>query len=219
MQVSSLEDDPATGGALDTGLLLREARQAREDAARLLGEFRILEKYQRYGAVDVAGSYRWDLMLRDGDVDLFVVNPSLDLELALDACTRFVREGDFLRFGFIDSVREKPAWADPQTYPTGFYLGMARHFAGREWKVETWLLAAPSPIQDWILEKMTDTARAAILRLKQLRRAGGLRAGSYDIYRAVLLGGARSPAEVERWLALEGTPAAEATPAEQESKG
>ena len=205
MEEASLADDRAEGDAQSRR---RESRQAREDAAGLLEEFRLLEKWEQHGEAEVGGSYRWDLMLAGNDIDLFVVNPALNLELALAVFTRFVREGDFLAFGFIDSVRRKPAWADPQTYPTGYYLGMARHFRGREWKVETWLLNAPPPCQDWILEQMTDEARDTILRLKQLKRSqgSGFPACSYDIYRAVLLGGATRPEEVQAWLVKEEKP-------------
>jgi hypothetical protein len=116
--------------ALETDALLRESREVHDSAERLLREFRVLEQWQRYGGVELAGGYRWDLMLKS-DVDLYVVNPAAELDLALEIFTHFVRRGDFLAFGFIDSVRRKPTWADPESYPAGFYLGMARHFEGR----------------------------------------------------------------------------------------
>src|SRR5437016_2395555 len=128
------------------------------------------------------------------DIDLNVVNPAFDLELALEVFSTFVRRGEFLRFGFIDSVRAKPEWADPQSYPEGYYLGMAGNFQGREWKVETWLLRSP-PYPGWIEERMTEEGRQTILRLKHLRNSRRFGVSSYDIYRAVLLGNARDMEE------------------------
>ena len=190
--------------AADTDGLLHDSRAVRQSAERLLRDFRLVEQWQQYGDVELAGGYRWDLML-NSDVDLYVVNPAADLDLALEVFTRFVRRGDFLAFGFIDSIRGKPAWADPASYPEGYYLGMARHFEGRERKVETWLLRSPPPRSDWIEREMTDELRRAILHLKHLRSGGELRACSFDIYRAVLLGGARNAAEVSEWLEAMGS--------------
>src|SRR5438874_1904168 len=82
----------------------------------------------------------------------------------------------------------------------GMANGMARHFEEREWKVETWLLRAAPARPDWIEREMTDERRRTILSLKHLRSRGQLRASSYDIYRAVVLGGARDAAETSAWL-------------------
>jgi hypothetical protein len=43
--------------------LVRESQAVREEAGQLLREFRLVERLQLYGEVQVAGSYRWDLML------------------------------------------------------------------------------------------------------------------------------------------------------------
>lgn len=184
---------------LDTDALLHESQMLREDAGALLRDLRLLEQWQAYGHVELAGSYRWDLMLAC-DIDLYVVNPALDLDLALDAFNQFVRRGEFLRFGFIDSVRGKPGWADPQTYPVGYYLGMAREFRGRAWKVETFLLRSPAPFPEWIGERLTPESRGTILRLKHQRSSHSVSVSSYDIYRAVLLGEAGDLEEACEWL-------------------
>jgi hypothetical protein len=105
-----------------------------------------------------------------------------------------------LRFGFIDSVRGKPGWADHESFPQGYMLGMAREFGGREWKVETWLLASAAPRPDWIEERMTDEGRRTILQLKHERNSRQFYASSYDITRAVLLGSATSATEAQEWL-------------------
>jgi hypothetical protein len=192
-------EERSPGEPVDMDALARESRALREAADRLLRELGIVEQWQQYGEVELAGSYRWDLML-GSDIDLYVVNPAADLDLALEIFTRFVRQGNFLAFAFIDSVRGKPVWADPASYPEGYYVGMARNFHGREWKIETWLLRSRLPHPDWLEKALTEDQRRAILRLKHLRNTGHFQAGSYDIYKAVLLGDAASPAEVRQWL-------------------
>ena len=49
---------------VDMEALLRESRAIREEATRLMREFRLVEQFQQYGKVEPAGSYRWDLMMR-----------------------------------------------------------------------------------------------------------------------------------------------------------
>jgi hypothetical protein len=168
-------------------------------------EFQLVEQLQQYGAVEPAGSYRWNLMTRR-DLDFYVINPALDLDVALEALNGFVRRGDFLRFGFIESVRGKPWQATPESYPTGYYLGMAREFGEGDWKVETWFLRSPYPHPDWLLKPMTEEDRRTILRLKHLRNSGHLHCDPFHLYQAVQLGGAKEPEEVHAWLNREAGP-------------
>jgi hypothetical protein len=184
---------------VDMEALLRESRTIREEAIRLMRELRLVEQFQQYGEVEPAGSYRWNLMTRR-DMDFYVINPAIDLDLALEALNGFVRRGDFRRFGFIESVRDKPWQTTPESYPVGYYLGMAREFGGWEWKVETWFLRAPYPHPDWLLKPMTEEARRTILRLKHLRNCGHFNCDGFHLYEAVLLGGARELEEVRAWL-------------------
>ena len=184
---------------VDMEALLRESRAIREEATRLMRELRLVEQFQQYGEVELAGSYRWDLMMRR-DLDFYVINPATDLDLALEVLNGFVRQGEFLRFGFIESVRGKPRQTTPESYPTGYYLGMAREFGEGDWKVETWYLRAPYPHPDWLLKPMTEESRRTILRLKHLRNRGCLHCDGFHLYEAVLLGGAREPEEVRAWL-------------------
>jgi hypothetical protein len=50
---------------------------------------------------------------------------------------------------------------------------------------------------------MTEEARRTILKLKHLKRTRHFSALSYEIYRAMLLGGAKEPEEVAAWLACQ----------------
>lgn len=169
--------------AADTDALIRSSHAIREDASALLRDYLVLEDFGQYGEVRIAGGYRWDLMLAP-DVDLYVINPDLTLELALGAFLHFVRRGDFLWFGFGDSVRAKPAWEVPE----GYFLGMSREFRGRHWKVETWFLRTPLPSFDWLEKPITDQSRQVILELKREKLLGRLSVSSYHIYEAVIWG-------------------------------
>jgi hypothetical protein len=189
---------------VDIEALLLESQAVRQEAGRLLQEFRLVERLRPYGDVQVTGSYRWDLMLfgtgfgaGSGDLDFYVVNPEITLEIALQAFTDFLRSGEFLRFGFIDTMRRPAPWLDL----AGYYLGMTREIYDRNWRVEVWFVPSLASDQQWISERMTDDARRTILKLKHLRRTGHLNVPSFDLYRAVLLGGAREPEDVTAWLA------------------
>jgi hypothetical protein len=78
---------------------------------------------------------------------------------------------------------------------------------GQEWKVDLWTLSDnhPGPCAAWIVEPMkqalTNELRLAILLLKEARAAGLTReVASIDLYRAVIEGGARTPASLDSWL-------------------
>jgi hypothetical protein len=184
---------------VDMEAVLRESQAIREEANRLMREIRLVEQLQQYGEVEPAGSYRWDLMMRR-DLDFYVINPALDLDLALTALNGFVRRGDFLRFAFIESVRGKPWKATLESYPVGYYMGMAREFGEGDWKVETWFLRALYPHPEWLLKPIAEEDRRTILRLKHLHNTGHLDWNGFHLSQAVLQGGAREPEEVCAWL-------------------
>ena len=81
-----------TSDPTDMGTIFRQSQADREDADRLLDDLHLLEQWAPYGQVEAAGSYRWDLMLRS-DLDLYVVNPDMDLDIALRAFNAFVHRG------------------------------------------------------------------------------------------------------------------------------
>ncbi len=168
---------------VDMDALSRESRAIREDAGAPLGELGVLDQLARYGEVELTGSYRWDTML-DPDIDLYVVNPEADLELALEAHVALIRRGDFYAHYFGDWVN-----FGHDALPTGHYIGLKRVFNGRKWKVDIWFLRASNTGSDWIAETMTEEGRPAILAFKHLKRMMRLDVSSYCIYRMVLLEG------------------------------
>ncbi len=172
---------------MDMDALSRESRAIREDAGELLREFGVLDQLARYGEVEMTGSYRWDTMLAP-DIDVYVVNPQADLELALEAHVGLIRRGDFYAHHFGDWVNFRR-----DGLPTGHYIGLKRVFNDRKWKVDIWFLRAANTSSDWIAEKMTEEGRRAILAFKHLKSTRSLDVSSYDIYKLVLLEGVADP--------------------------
>ena len=176
--------------SVDVEALVEEAARFRGDADRLLRDFGVLDQLARYGEVVFVGSYRWDLMLRR-DIDVNVINPDLDPELALDALTAFIRRGDFYNYTYRDSVRHALPWNPP----SGYFLGFEGMFEGQQWSVEVWLKRAQEPDAYWIGERLTEESRRTILLFKRLRDTLNLPIYSYAIYEAVLLKGIADPEE------------------------
>ena len=52
----------------------------------------------------------------------------------------------------------------------------------------------------FLLPQLRSEILAKILRLKHLRNSGHLHSDTFHLYEAVLVGGAREPAEVRAWL-------------------
>jgi hypothetical protein len=174
----------------DMEALLEEEARFRGDADRLLRDFGVPDQLARYGEVVFVGSYRWNLMLRR-DIDVNVINPDLNPELALDALTGFIRRGDFYNFTYRDSVRHSLPWNPP----SGYFLGLEGVFEGKQWSVEVWFKRAQEPDAYWIGERLTEERRRTILLFKRLRDTLNLPIYSYTVYEAVLLRGVTDPEE------------------------
>ncbi len=172
----------AGGASRDERRLLSHAGRTHRDATALLRATRLVERLSGYGEVVSLGSYRYDLMY-DPDLDFYVVNPSADLDLALDALNAFVRSGEFYAYYFGD-------WASAPRHPSmpeGTYLGLKKLFRKRKWKVDVWFVRSDRENdREWIERSLTPESRLAILRLKRLREEHGVRLPSYELYRAVL---------------------------------
>jgi hypothetical protein len=59
---------------------------------------------------------------------------------------------------------------------------------------------------------VTEEGRRTILQLKHQRNSREFYASSYDIYRAVLLGGANTAAQAQEWLRSQKEPRQESRP-------
>ncbi|MFF3270956.1 hypothetical protein ACFYWU_08485 [Streptomyces chrestomyceticus] len=192
----------------DEQLAARQAElQAEADAVSAdLGLARLLSEQGK--AVRV-GSAALGLMVVP-DLDITVICPELT-----DRTKRSVAEAG-ARLAVHDRVRQvcfrddTGHWNTDPGYPDGLYLKVdCRSAAGREWTLDIWFVDEPDRQPDLahvrtLPPRLTDAHRARILRIKQalaLRPDGGGRVPSYEVYRAVLDGGASTVEEFDRWYA------------------
>jgi hypothetical protein len=176
--------------SVDVAAVLEDAARFRRGADELLQALGVRDQLARYGEVVFVGSYRWNLM-QCRDIDVNVINPDLNPELALDALTGFIRRGDFYNYTYRDSVRHALPWNPP----SGYFLGLEGLFEGQQWSVEVWFKRAQEPDAYWIGERLTEESRRTILLFKRLRDTLNLPIYSYAVYEAVLLKGITDPEE------------------------
>ncbi|MCS7482368.1 hypothetical protein ACFFQW_20175 [Umezawaea endophytica] len=98
------------------------------------------------------------------------------------------------------------SWNTDATYPDGFYLGATyRSAAGDDWNLDIWFVDEPErqPDLDHVRSmpaRLTPEIRAAILEIKKAylgRPEHGKSVNGYEIYRAVLDDGVRTPEAFE----------------------
>lgn len=181
---------------MDT-LLMRAARRL-QTAEHILAELQLLEKWRPFGTPLLVGAVAYGL----------VVAPDIDLEIFCD--TPRIEDGfEVLRACALHPRVCKARFSNDLAGPNlGLYWQLRyRHEDGQEWKIDMWSMRGehPGPLSSDLVEPMkralNDETRAAILEIKEeLLREPEAGCGSIHIYRAVLAGGVRTPAEFRKWL-------------------
>ncbi|MER7754405.1 hypothetical protein [Kitasatospora sp. NPDC097643] len=154
------------------------------------------------------GSAALGLMVRR-DLDVTVVCPRLDAAVHRSVVAI---GGQLALHGRVRQVRlrnDTGAWnSAPEAYPDGLYLGLDyRCPRGHDWTLDLWFVDEPARQPDLahlrdLPPRLTPPAREAILRIKHVwaeRPEYGRSVRSWDVYRAVLDGGVRTPAEFDQW--------------------
>jgi hypothetical protein len=180
--------------------LVAEATEWQENADQLLEQSELLPLLRRYGEVYVTGSYRYGLMM-GADVDLYLLHPDASKERAASLLLELIHQGVWNAFLFGDWVQFHRSG-----FPTGYYLGLKRDFAGARWKVDIWHMpTVPNDLLDynqWLEHSLTPESRALILEIKRVARQEGWKVPGTTIYDAVLQGNVASLAEFREKVAL-----------------
>ncbi|MFI9158933.1 hypothetical protein [Kitasatospora aureofaciens] len=155
------------------------------------------------------------LMVRR-DLDVTVVCPRLDTAAHERVAALGARLAVHERVRQVRLRNDTGAWnEDPDAYPDGLYLGLSYRSPAshshcppedRDWTLDLWFVDDPARQPDLahlrdLPPRLTPQARTAILRIKHAWAHSpdyGRTVRSWDVYRAVLDGGVRTPEEFER---------------------
>ncbi|MFD8708450.1 hypothetical protein ACFV1W_38715 [Kitasatospora sp. NPDC059648] len=158
------------------------------------------------------GSSALGLMVRR-DLDVTVVCPRLDQAVHERVAALGARLALHRRVRQVRLRNDTGAWnEDPDAYPDGLYLGLSYRSPaegsreGRDWTLDLWFVDDPARQPDLahlrdLPPRLTPGARAAILRIKHAWAQSpdyGRTVRGWDVYRAVLEDGVRTPEEFGR---------------------
>ncbi|MFI9007735.1 hypothetical protein ACIGNX_10945 [Actinosynnema sp. NPDC053489] len=137
------------------------------------------------------------------DLDITVVCPVLDVAAVVELGARLARHE---RVRVVQFRKDAGRWnTEPDAYPDGLYLGLKYRDAGPEWNADIWFVDEPDRQPDLghvraLPDRLTPAARVAILLIKHSRPDYR----SFDVYRAVLDDGVRTPEDYDAWRVTHG---------------
>lgn len=139
------------------------------------------------------------------DIDITVACPSLDADAVVEFAGVLARHE---RVRVVQFRKDHGRWnTEPDAYPDGLYVGLKYRPEkdGPEWNADIWFVDEPDRQPDLVHvrtlpERITPEARAAILLIKHSRPDYR----SFDVYRAVLDDGVRTPGDYDAWRVTHG---------------
>lgn len=185
--------------------LFRRQDELQAEALLVREDLRLDEQLSAIGTVVPVGSAALGLMVWR-DLDITVICGRLDVaEVAQAGASLALHD----RVNQVLFRNDTGTWNIDPGYPDGLYLGPRyRTPAGDGWNVDIWFVDEPDRQPDLahvssLPARLSEVTRASILRVKHdwaAKPEYGKSITSYDIYRAVLDDGVRTPAGFEDWL-------------------
>jgi len=171
--------------------LREQSRRIRSEATKVLELTGIEKVLQRYGTVELLGSYAYDVMLAR-DIDFHVVVPVLEPPLAHQFFDWAASSGRFEYVSFHDKHGFNRRAAG--RYPTkqaldSYYFGLRLWFDDHEWQIGINFITAPQHISEEIVVLMSQASeeqRRRIIRFKYELQQLDAAVSSAFVYRGVL---------------------------------
>ncbi len=183
----------------DDDLLTRQA-VLQAEAHAVLADLGLLAILGGLGHPTLTGSCALGVMVRR-DIDVTTLVPALDVEKAFAIGRALAAHPRIHRLAFRNDTGR---WNREPAYPDGLYWGASyRTDAGADWNLDLWFLREGTTQFDLehlrtLLPRLDRETRVAILRIKEAladTSAYGRDVRGFDIYRAVLDDGVRTPEE------------------------
>lgn len=179
---------------------LEIAERNRRTACKILETTGIIPAWEAIGGrVNIVGSLRSGLMMKNLDIDMHVYTDRLDIADSFSVMDRFAQNPavkEVFYKNLIDTEEECIEWH-----------ALYEHTDGKLWKFDMIHIRAGSKYDgtverttEAIIRRLTPQIRDTILRIKSEVPDGMLIPG-IEIYHAVFTGGVESYAELERWRA------------------
>lgn len=178
------------------------------EASQILYDDGIHEIIKKYGEINYAGSYKYNLMAcRDIDVSISMSEPEFSLD-------KFFKMGNEIAKldGTTDMRFQNFFKISVEGLPKGFYWGIKykSNRSGEMWKIDLWavdeyVIQQNKLYANKIIELLDDEKRRIIISSKYslLNKEGKTPEGSgYYIYQAVLFEGIREQAEIVNYLRI-----------------
>ncbi|CCB71795.1 hypothetical protein [Streptantibioticus cattleyicolor] len=187
---------------MDDDELLRRQDRLCTEADRVAGDLGLDALLSGVGRPVRVGSAALALMTgRDLDIDVVCarLTPATATAVAAIGARLAVHE----RVREVTFRDDTGHWNTDPRYPDGLYLGVrCRSREGHDWTLDIWFVDRPDRQPSHVHlrtlpPRLTPATRLAVLRLKHT--LAGHPARGYDVYRAVLDHGVRTPGEFERW--------------------
>lgn len=177
-----------SSSATDRGLAA-EARALHEGADDLLQDSGLLALLSQVGEVRLTGAYAYGVMLDHPDIDIDVVVPGGQERSAAVAILQGLIDGNYWNgYLFYDHREKRSPQPQHAGAPRAYYVGVKTQRGGHWWEVDIWVgdAGALHRHDDWVGDGMDDSHREVVLRLKDARAKGQIKASGLTIYTAVL---------------------------------
>ena len=180
--------------------LLRRAQERRRRALRIVEELDLINRWSRFGEPVIVGSAGHGLVVaRDIDIEVYSDDPHI--REGFQVMAGVAESSNVVGITFKNEVETRGAWL--------YWEIRYQDEEGKVWTIETYHGGSGDPYAHWpeqltdaMQKHLTDEHRIAILLIKEaLCERGTMNdTKSFDIYRAVMDGGARSLDEFLEWL-------------------
>ncbi|MDQ3065236.1 MAG: hypothetical protein M3Q36_03115 [bacterium] len=168
---------------------LQHSSHIRNEADRLLSKTGIKALLEKFGHVDLGGSYAYNLMV-DRDLDFGVAVQSITPQIRAEIAHTFSSQPWAYSVNLTDRINFEPL--SNLEAPRGLYLGLTIPFPIERWNIDVWFIVSELLPQDnlaKLIGSATDEQKSTILQIKyDLKQSGKKQKGktSAQVYDAVL---------------------------------